>query len=73
MNQEREAHVPAAPGPELPPKVPESPDALTPDLPPLGPPAPDLRAVKESNGERTAPQAEKNRPAEDPAPREPSD
>ncbi|MEU8843875.1 hypothetical protein AB0D97_32955 [Streptomyces roseus] len=72
MNQERETHVPETPEPELPPKVPESADALTPDLPPLDPPAPELRAAKESHDEGGTPQTEKDHPVEEPAPQEPT-
>lgn len=73
MTDEREAHAPGTPEPKLPPKVPESEDALTPDLPPLDPPAPDLRAVKDSEGEKNEPRTENDRPAKDPAPQEPTD
>lgn len=73
MTDEREGHVRGTPEPELPPKVPDSEDALTPDLPPLDPPAPDLRAVKDSEGEKHGQQTENDRPAKDPAPQEPTD
>ncbi|ROQ93902.1 hypothetical protein EDE04_0309 [Streptomyces sp. 2132.2] len=75
MTDARETHTPGAPEPELPPKVPESENALTPDLPPLDPPAPDLRVVKEpkgGKGDEDEPRIGHDHPAEDPAPQEPT-